>query len=76
MNETSIPVAEDTVDFKIVFEALPGRSVLIKTDSPAFTILAITEEILQLKTPTLIKKDLIGKNFLKPFPRIPGMLIL
>jgi uncharacterized protein len=72
MNETSIPVAEDTVDFKIVFEALPGRSVLIKTDSPAFTILAITEEILQLKTPTLIKKDLIGKKFFEAFPQDSG----
>ena len=72
MNETSIPVAEDTVDFKIVFEALPGRSVLIKTDSPAFTILAITEEILQLKTPTLIKNDLIGKKFFEAFPQDSG----
>ncbi len=53
MNETSIPVAEDTVDFKIVFEALPGICVLVKTDQPAFTILAVTEGMLQLQVPTI-----------------------
>ncbi len=72
MNETSIPVVEKSVDYKLAFEALPGHSVLIKTDSPAFTILAITEEILQLKTPTLIKKDLIGKKFFEAFPQDSG----
>ncbi|MDQ3682165.1 MAG: PAS domain-containing protein, partial [Bacteroidota bacterium] len=71
MNETSIPII-DMVDFKVVFEAMPGICVLVKTDPPAFTILAVTEGMHQLQAPTIIKDALIGKKFFEALPHNAG----
>ncbi|RYZ62626.1 MAG: PAS domain S-box protein [Chitinophagaceae bacterium] len=48
------------------FEALSSKSYLMKADPPRYTILAVTEQHLQLTG--LQKKDMIGKSVFEVFP--------
>jgi PAS domain S-box-containing protein len=67
--ETSESVIEPTVDFKAAFEAMPGISALLQADSSRFTILAVTDEYVQL---TGVKReDLVGKGLFEMFPKSP-----
>lgn len=49
-----------------IFEAIPGNNVLVKANSPLFTILAATESYLQTTGKT--KSSLVGKGVFEAFP--------
>ena len=52
--------------YKLLFEAMPSHSVLVKADSPTFTILAATTAY--LNQTNYSKEDLIGKGVFEAFP--------
>lgn len=52
-----------------LFEAVPGNNLLIKADSPYYTIMAVSEGFLQLTGKT--KDEIIGKGLREAFPPNP-----
>ncbi|MDQ6814528.1 MAG: PAS domain-containing protein, partial [Bacteroidota bacterium] len=58
-------IETSSIDFR-VFEATPGNSLLIKLDAPNFTIVAVTEGMIQKSG--MSKAQLINKPFFEPFP--------
>jgi PAS domain S-box-containing protein len=61
-------VTENMVDLR-VFEAMPCMSVLVRTDAPRFTIVAVTEGFMQVTG--MDKNALIGHGLFDPFPKNP-----
>lgn len=55
--------------FEAVFTALPGNSILVATDAPLYTIIAVTEGMMHQSG--LSKKALLNKPFFGPFPANP-----
>ena len=51
--------------FKVLFEKSPG-SLLVKTDTPRFTILAASDAYLNITSVT--REDVLGKGFFEVFP--------
>ena len=58
-----------SVDFEKAFEALPGINILIDTDMPHFTVLAVTQGLIDIQPDIFTKKDIINKPFFKAFPQ-------
>lgn len=52
---------EGFVDYKSVFETLPGICALLKTNGSSYTIIAVTDDFINQSG--LIKEQLIGKDF-------------
>ncbi len=61
---------EAGIDYALVFESMPGYSVLLATDAPKYTILAVTNEY--LKPSGKKKEDTLGKGLFDVFPPNPG----
>ncbi len=61
----SLPIETSSIDLR-VFEATGGSSLLIKIDPPKFTIVAVTEGMIQKSG--MSKEQLINKPFFEPFP--------
>ena len=58
------------MDFKHLFDTAPGRFLVLATDDPKYTILAVTDEYLAA---TLTKReDIIGKGIFEVFPDNPA----
>lgn len=57
--------ADLTLDFKAVFEAMPGMSVLVHTDVPRYSIVAVTDNYVAVSGKT--RPELIGRGFLETF---------
>jgi PAS domain S-box-containing protein len=55
--------------FDAVFDALPGNSILVATDAPLYTIIAVTEGMVHQSG--LAKEVLLHKPFFEPFPANP-----
>lgn len=55
-----------------LFDTLPGICVLVKADRPRYTIVAVTEGLLQAQTTMTTKEDLIGKSFFEPWRDNPA----
>jgi hypothetical protein len=66
INEYSTVFQIPELYYKILFEALPGYNVLVKTDEPKFTILAATPGYLYQTGYT--KEALTGKGIFEAFP--------
>ncbi|HET6558440.1 MAG TPA: PAS domain-containing protein [Prolixibacteraceae bacterium] len=49
-----------------LFEAVPGNNLLLKADSPQYTLLAVSEGFLQLTGKT--KEEIMGKGLWEAFP--------
>ncbi len=58
-----------TIDFTI-FEATPGNNLLLQTDPPHFTILAVTKAYLQIAGKTRV--ELVGKGIFDALPAYPA----
>lgn len=56
----------NSLDFKATFNALPGCFMLIKPDAPDYTILAISDDLLQVTH--LERPDVVGQNLFIVFP--------
>lgn len=54
-----------TLDFKAVFDAMPGMSVLVHTDTPQYRIAAVTDDYVAHSGKS--RPELIGKGFLDTF---------
>ncbi len=70
--ETLSPVTDHFVDYTSVFEALPGNFIILKPDSPHFTILAISDEHLVNTGKT--REEVIGKHIYEIFPVNPDAI--
>ena len=57
------------VDFERAFEALPGINILIDVDEPNYTVLAVTQGLLDVQSEVFRKNDLINKPFFEAFPQ-------
>ena len=55
--------------YTTLFNALPGIRYLLQNNAPHFTILAVTDGLLD--TVGLTREDLVGKNLLETFPSNP-----
>lgn len=66
---TQKTLATTTVDYKAVFEAMPGNSVLVEANSPYYHVLAVTDGYTQIAGRT--QEILIGKGFFELFPSNP-----
>ncbi len=62
-------LTEHTIDFKSAFEYMPGNGALLATDAPNYTILAATNDYLQLSGKKM--EDVIGKSLFDAFPASP-----
>ncbi len=61
---------DSSIDFKSVFHAMPGIALLLSPDSPDFTILAVTDELIRFaKIP---KGILVGRKLFEIFSENPG----
>lgn len=68
MNERTVNKEIQLQELRI-FEAVPGNNLLIKADSPRFTIMAASENFLNITEKS--KDDLIGKGIFEGFPPNP-----
>lgn len=68
MNERTVNTEIQLQELRI-FEAVPGNNLLIKADSPRFTIMAASENFLNITEKS--KDDLIGKGIFEGFPPNP-----
>lgn len=64
--ETQISLDSLQVHYLSLFEALPGSCILLKTDTPHYTILATTPDYL-VQT-GIARESLIGKGMFEAFP--------
>jgi PAS domain S-box-containing protein len=71
MKDESLTSAAGTEAFYInLFNALPGNSILLRTDAPHYTIVAATPKY--LKHPGAKSEELIGKGVFEAFPSNPA----
>lgn len=54
-----------TLDFKTVFNAMPGMNILVHTDTPQYSIAAVTDDYVAHSGKS--RPELIGKGFLDSF---------
>ncbi|MBC8006266.1 MAG: PAS domain-containing protein [Verrucomicrobia bacterium] len=69
MNERTVNTEIQSQELRI-FEAVPGNNLLIKADSPRFTIVAASESYLQVLGKS--KAELIGRGTFDAFPSNPS----
>ena len=58
-----------SVDFEKAFEALIGINILIDTDTPIYTVLAVTEGLLNIQSEVFTREEIIHKPFFEAFPQ-------
>jgi PAS domain S-box-containing protein len=63
-------VIDTTVDFKTAFEALPGSLLLLEPNAPLFTILAISDELLNITGQE--RHEVVGKDLFEVYPANPA----
>ncbi len=59
-------VIENFVDFKVFFEALPGNLFLLAPNPPQYTIVAVSDELLQLTGQE--RGEVVGKSVFEVYP--------
>ena len=57
------------IDFRVIFEAMPGNSVLLKANPPEYNIIAVTTGYLDYSPHT--REELIGKGLFEIFSSNP-----
>ena len=58
------------VDFKVVFQNMPGMALLILPNSPDYTILEVSDQLL---TQTKVQRmNVVGRNLFQAFPDNPA----
>ncbi|HZF65829.1 MAG TPA: PAS domain-containing protein, partial [Chitinophagaceae bacterium] len=69
LHETPDSVSSNLVNFKAVFESMPGVHALLQTDAPDYTILSVTDDFLRQTNRT--REELVGLGLFKAFPPNP-----
>ncbi len=59
-------MTEPEIDFKETFNALPGNFIILKPDAPVYTILALSDEQLQITGRE--RKEIVGKGIFEIYP--------
>ncbi|HUC83043.1 MAG TPA: PAS domain S-box protein [Flavisolibacter sp.] len=60
---------QNAIDFRSVFNSLPGSNILVMPDAPRFTIHAVSDAYLQSTGRS--RDDLVGKGLFEAFPNNP-----
>src|SRR5690348_6821070 len=68
-NELSRPSNIETINFQVIFEAIPGSFIVVQPDEPDFTVLAVSEELLQLTAAK--REEVVGKSIFVAYPENP-----
>ncbi len=63
---------ENLLDYRAIFEALPGSFVILSPNSPFYTILAISDQLLTLTGRE--REAVIGKSVFEAYPENPDAL--
>lgn len=66
----SLTQEPQSIDLKSIFNVLPGNSLLVLPDAPTFTIVAVTDEYLQVCGRS--RDALVGKGLFEAFPSDPA----
>ncbi|HEV8082097.1 MAG TPA: PAS domain-containing protein [Chitinophagaceae bacterium] len=61
---------DTNIDFKVVFQSMPGMAMIILPNDPDYTIVDATDDVLLFTK--VEKENLIGKNLGDVFPDNPG----
>jgi PAS domain S-box-containing protein len=69
MDHTTSIAGMQLPDFKLVFEHMPGNSILVAADEPRFTILAVTNDHLAPMGKNRV--DMLGRGLFEVFPGNP-----
>jgi PAS domain S-box-containing protein len=59
----------EITNFQAIFEAMPGSFIVVKPDEPDFTVLAVSDELLQLTATR--RAEVIGKSIFTAYPENP-----
>ena len=62
-------MSEHTVDYIVLFEALPGSFLILAPDAPHYTILAISDEL--LASTSRERTAVVGKSVFEAYPENP-----
>jgi len=65
-----------SIDFKKSFEAIPGINILIDTDEPRYSVLSVTQGLLDIKPHAFTRNDIINKPFFEAFPQSAEVISL
>ena len=65
-----------SVDFKKSFEAIPGINILIDTDEPRYSVLAVTQGLIDIQPHAFTRNDVINKPFFEAFPQSAEVMSL
>ena len=68
-NETQVPLDRPEVPYSSLFEAMTGSCILLRNDTPRYTILAATPGYLAQTRTT--KEGIVGKGIFEAFPGNP-----
>ncbi len=66
-------VQDSILDLQAIFDSMPGNFMILQPNSPFFTILAISDELLQ--TTAMVRESVVGKNLFDVFPENPDASI-
>src|SRR4051794_23487998 len=67
--EMSSAVNVEATDFQAIFEAMPGSFIVVRGDEPEFTVLAVSDELLQLTATR--REEVLGKSIFIAYPENP-----
>src|SRR4051812_17852697 len=65
----SSTVNVEATNFQAIFEAMPGSFIVVKPNEPEFTVLAVSDELLQLTATS--REDVLGKSIFIAYPENP-----
>ena len=66
----NIAASAEAINFQAIFEAMPGSFIVVQPDEPYFTVLAVSDELLQLTS--YQKSGSSGQKHLHSVPRKSG----
>lgn len=69
-NPETDPRTQQEIDFRALFESAPGAYLVLKPDSPRFTILAVTDSYLRVTMTE--RKEIVGRGLFEVFPDNPN----
>src|SRR5688500_13913530 len=69
-NETLGAGNRGAEDFQTFFQTLPGNYLVLQPNIPQYSIVAISDDLLQLISKQ--REDVVGKGFLDVFPKSPS----
>src|SRR3954454_3612090 len=65
----SSTVNVEVINFQAIFEAMPGSFIVVKPNEPEFTVLAVSDELLQLTATN--REDVLGESIFIAYPENP-----